>query len=969
VATNLQVNASTQQAVGAFNALAASISNANQQFQNLNRTMANGRGVAGSYGNQITGLKSAFDLLSGTLSSFFSIVTKLGAGLEFLFSSIVKELDKIQGFNALMLVSTKSSKDAAESYSFLRRTADNLGVQFDSLLNNYSKLLAAIPEGNNRLEITRKAFLGIAMAARTLHASNTDTQLMFYAITQMASKGVVSMEELRRQLGEKLPGVMQIAAKAFNTVPEELEKAIRKGTVNSEKFLAGFSDQLIRTFADSSAKASESVSASVNRLTNVWTDFVKEVLDSGSGGAIIKFFDALREKLSDPYLIKRFGELVKYIADKLTEFVSKLTEDDLRNGFDTFVKGIEMVAKILGKVIDAINWIINNSGKAGAAIGGVAGAVSGFAVAGPWGAAAGGIAGAAGGAYAGSQLGSTPEQQAARDSMNAAALQAKQEKKIDQELVLYKMMLPMLQNFKGLDNLKDVQPLLQGEKLTRESVQALVKILSDPRFKNDKERAQGAIDYAKTGEILAPNTGKLSDIMGAGKKTKGDGGFMAAQLHSAGLNSTFLKEWDNLNKAYKQGKTSVEQLEAAQAKLLAQQPFMVQAAQEQKKELGEYNKQLEESINMALKQVAVKEDVRQDLEDQTRLAGMSAENRQTEAQVQQILNRYRDVGIVATQTEIALLREKLQIIRDTSQLSQAQDALLAQTVDKYKAQILELQAIKKSVADPSTGLTQERAADYMVQKTPGAEGSTQWMEAQQRSLTEYYTWLETLRREDLLSEETVLALKAKAQNQYESVRLSQASEFFGGLASLAKSGNSKLAAVGKAAAIAQATIQGYVAVQNALATPPYYVGIALAVGAATTAAANIAAIVNQKGYEVGGYTGNGSRNAVAGIVHGEEFVSNALATSRNRPMLEFMNAGGVPQAEGGSRGNITVEYHNYGTGKSAEVQQIDETRIRVITRDEIQKTTPGLIAGEIARPNSDVSKSLKNHTQGGARQR
>jgi tape measure domain-containing protein len=130
---------------------------------------------------------------------------------------------------------------------------------------------------------------------------------MFYAITQIASKGIVSMEELRRQLGEKLPGVIQIAAKALNTIPEELEKAIRKGVVSSEKFLPIFGDALIRTFGDSSQKASESVSASINRLTNVWVDFVKAVLDSGAGKSIVNVFDALREKLSDPYLIQRFA--------------------------------------------------------------------------------------------------------------------------------------------------------------------------------------------------------------------------------------------------------------------------------------------------------------------------------------------------------------------------------------------------------------------------------------------------------------------------------------------------------------------------------------------------------------------------------------------------------------------------------------------------------------------------------------
>jgi TP901 family phage tail tape measure protein len=46
------------------------------------------------------------------------------------------------------------------------------------------------------------------------------------------------------------------------------------------------------------------------------------------------------------------------------------------------------------------------------------------------------------------------------------------------------------------------------------------------------------------------------------------------------------------------------------------------------------------------------------------------------------------------------------------------------------------------------------------------------------------------------------------------------------------------------------------------------------------------------GYSVGGYTGDGHPGAVAGLVHGREFVMNQYATAANRPLLEAMNQGG-----------------------------------------------------------------------------
>lgn len=53
------------------------------------------------------------------------------------------------------------------------------------------------------------------------------------------------------------------------------------------------------------------------------------------------------------------------------------------------------------------------------------------------------------------------------------------------------------------------------------------------------------------------------------------------------------------------------------------------------------------------------------------------------------------------------------------------------------------------------------------------------------------------------------------------------------------------------------------------------------------------------GFDVGGYTGDSGRGAVAGVVHGQEFVINAAATARHRPMLEAINSGMPGFASGG----------------------------------------------------------------------
>lgn len=73
-----------------------------------------------------------------------------------------------------------------------------------------------------------------------------------------------------------------------------------------------------------------------------------------------------------------------------------------------------------------------------------------------------------------------------------------------------------------------------------------------------------------------------------------------------------------------------------------------------------------------------------------------------------------------------------------------------------------------------------------------------------------------------------------------------------------------------------------------------------------------------KGYMAGGYTGVGSVNQVAGVVHAGEFVANARATAnpRNRMVLEAMNRNSYPGYSGG--GYVRPVYVRGGVGLDAK---------------------------------------------------
>jgi tape measure domain-containing protein len=128
------------------------------------------------------------------------------------------------------------------------------------------------------------------------------------------------------------------------------------------------------------------------------------------------------------------------------------------------------------------------------------------------------------------------------------------------------------------------------------------------------------------------------------------------------------------------------------------------------------------------------------------------------------------------------------------------------------------------------------------------------------------------------------------------------------------------------------------------------------------------------GYMVGGYTGDGPTGEVAGLVHGQEYVVNAEATRRYRPMLEALNrgssgagGGGSPGKAGASGTQVNVKIENY-TPSNISVER-NGNDIRIIAREEalaaVQTHTPSIVARDIINANSRVSKALSSHTTTG----
>jgi tape measure domain-containing protein len=114
----------------------------------------------------------------------------------------------------------------------------------------------------------RDVFESVSMGARVMGLSAADVQGTFIALGQMMSKGKISAEEMSQQLGERLPGALNISARAMGVSKSELMKMMAEGKLMAEDFLPRFAQEMRRTYEKGIPDAMESTRSKMDELNN-----------------------------------------------------------------------------------------------------------------------------------------------------------------------------------------------------------------------------------------------------------------------------------------------------------------------------------------------------------------------------------------------------------------------------------------------------------------------------------------------------------------------------------------------------------------------------------------------------------------------------------------------------------------------------------------------------------------------------
>lgn len=194
------------------------------------------------------------------------------------------------------------SEKVAKAMSFLRGEAERLKVSFLGSGEEFSKFVSALPPGRYELEEIMKVFTGFTEAGVALGLSNERMKLVFLAITQMAGKGTVQMEELKRQLGESLPPALNLFAEAAGYSADELGefyKLVESGGLKAD-ILFKVADLMSERYGQQIPEALKKPAAALRALQLQIELLQLEVAKSGFVDTLVEELGKLTALLQEP---------------------------------------------------------------------------------------------------------------------------------------------------------------------------------------------------------------------------------------------------------------------------------------------------------------------------------------------------------------------------------------------------------------------------------------------------------------------------------------------------------------------------------------------------------------------------------------------------------------------------------------------------------------------------------------------
>lgn len=242
--------------------------------------------VSGAFGTLVSGAKGAA-VAAAAFAVGLGEVTRMSLEAQL-------ELDRLR----VSYSSIFGDAGAQEQLKVIYDQVNRVGLQYVATAEA-AKSFFASGQGTPLEGQLNDIFKAMTNTGAALQLSVDDMNGAFIALGQMMSKGKVQAEELRGQLGERIPGAFSMAAKAMGMTTAELDKFMADGKLVAEDLLPALAQALNDKYAKAAEDAADSLQGSLNRMMTQWQQFKANLVSDGPARFLIEIVTNYMESRND----------------------------------------------------------------------------------------------------------------------------------------------------------------------------------------------------------------------------------------------------------------------------------------------------------------------------------------------------------------------------------------------------------------------------------------------------------------------------------------------------------------------------------------------------------------------------------------------------------------------------------------------------------------------------------------------
>ena len=335
--------------IASESASTSEIKKAQREFDILDQKVRKADKAVGDFTKGVGNYKGALSGI-GNLMGAFGISTGLYLAAD-LVKNIFETTKQIQSLDLALRMVSGSQAEFATNQVFLSNLSEQYGIEIQGLTKNFTEFWVA-SKGKLEAEQIKAIFTSISKSVAVMGLSIQQQDSAFLALQQMMSKGTVQAEELKKQLGNALPGAVKAATMAYQALHPEIKvteklfmEQMKAGKILSAELLPELAKAYEKLYGIENVTRAETLAAAQNRLSNSWTKMIRNINESETNG-LTRFFTTLLDYL------QRSVKGVDYLASSLNQLSKNKRGEAQEEGIKLW--SVEDVKKLNKKELDDV---------------------------------------------------------------------------------------------------------------------------------------------------------------------------------------------------------------------------------------------------------------------------------------------------------------------------------------------------------------------------------------------------------------------------------------------------------------------------------------------------------------------------------------------------------------------------------------------------------------------------------------